>query len=139
MTLLLGEGSWITGKGFWRKTRNEPSKKKKRRQGKKEAEGARCTGQITLDSESILANMQNRVHVRSLAFPSIEPKSLEGEYARQLAERLVPLIQESSLVSSPAESRVQLPPGGSHDSVGLPDWIPGPSNAENEISGGEMT
>jgi hypothetical protein len=27
-------------KVFWRETRNEPSKKKKRRQGKKEAEGA---------------------------------------------------------------------------------------------------
>jgi hypothetical protein len=40
MTLPLREGSWIMGKASWRKTRNEPNKKKRRRQGKKEAEGA---------------------------------------------------------------------------------------------------
>jgi hypothetical protein len=36
-----------------------------------------CMGQITLDSDSILANMQSRVSVLSVPIPPLEPKSPE--------------------------------------------------------------
>jgi hypothetical protein len=47
MTLPKGEGKSITGKILRGEIRNETSKKKKRRQGKKEAQEVPCTDLIT--------------------------------------------------------------------------------------------
>jgi hypothetical protein len=77
MTLLLERAHGSREKDFGRKPAMNLAKREGEGKGKKEAEGAGSTGQITLDSDSILANMQNRVPELSLSFPPVEPKSPE--------------------------------------------------------------
>jgi hypothetical protein len=73
MTLPRGEGESIAGKALRPEIRNEPNKKKRGRQGKKEARRTPSTSQITLDSGSILATMQDRVCELGLSFPTLDP------------------------------------------------------------------
>jgi len=58
------------------------AKRKGEGKGKKEAKGAQCTDnicpdQITLDRESILATMQDRVRIHTFFFQTLDPTSPE--------------------------------------------------------------